>query len=127
MVHHYVPTIHPFHQHFVNFPTPRCCHACSKSSHIATFGHSHPPCHPHPGVTLLQHWPQRPFFWEAGTLIGGPPVRVRLRPGTYHILVLTELQRICRTGAQGDRSLLNALSRKCYMHTLQYVHRGTLP
>src|SRR5258708_4056737 len=54
-------------------------------------------------------------------------VRARLRPGTYHILVLTELQRICGTGAQGDRSLLNALSRKCYMHTLQYVHRGTLP
>src|SRR5258708_27069130 len=58
---------------FYNFPTPRCCHACSKSSHIATFGHSCPPCHPHPGVTPLQHWPQRPFFWEAGTLIGGPP------------------------------------------------------
>src|SRR5258708_3923596 len=73
MVHHYVPTIHPFHQHFVNFPAPRHCHTCSESSHIATFGCSHPPCHPHPGVTLLQHWPQRPFFWEAGTLIGGPP------------------------------------------------------
>src|SRR5258708_15018889 len=54
-------------------------------------------------------------------------VRVCLRPGTYHVLVLTELQWICRTGAQGDGSLLNALSRKCYMHTLQYVHRGTLP
>ena len=39
-------------------------------------------------------------------------VRVRLRPGTYHILVLTELQQICGTGAQGDGSLLNALSRK---------------
>src|SRR5258708_36442856 len=73
MVHHYVPTIHPFHRHFVNFPAPRCCHACSKSSHIATFGCSCPPCHPHPGVTPLQHWPQRPFFWEAGTRIGGPP------------------------------------------------------
>src|SRR5258705_583424 len=73
MVHHYVPTIHPFHQHFVNFPTPRCCHACSKSGHIATFGHSCPPHHPHPAGTPLQHWPQRPFFWEAGTLIGGPP------------------------------------------------------
>src|SRR5258708_3899740 len=78
-------------------------------------------------VPAYPHWPKRHFFWDAGTLIGGPPVRVRLRPGTYHILVLTELQRICRTGAQGDRSLLNALSRKCYMHTLQYVHRGTLP
>src|SRR5258708_1281724 len=54
-------------------------------------------------------------------------VRVHLRPGTYHVLVLTELRWICRTGAQGDRSLLNALSRKCYMHMLQYVHRGTLP
>ena len=54
-------------------------------------------------------------------------VRARLRPGTYHILVLMELRRICGTGAQGDGSLLNALSRKCYMHTLQYVHRGTLP
>src|SRR6266436_3850627 len=73
MVHHYVPTIHPFHQHFVNFPTPRRCHACSESGHIAAFGRSRPPCHPHPGVTLLQHQPQRPFFWEAGTLIGGPP------------------------------------------------------
>src|SRR5258708_12316043 len=73
MVHHYVPTIHPFHQHFVNFPAPRHCHTCSKSSHIAAFGCSCPPCHPHPGVTLLQHWPQRPFFWEPGTLIGGPP------------------------------------------------------
>src|SRR5258706_9091700 len=73
MVHHYVPTIHPFHRHFVNFPTPRHCHACSKSSHITAFGHSCPPHHPHPGVTLLQHWPQKPFFWEAGTLIGGPP------------------------------------------------------
>src|SRR5258707_10965662 len=60
MVHHYVPTIHPFHRHFVNFPTPRHCHTCSKSGHIAAFGCSHPPCHPHPGVTLLQHWPQRP-------------------------------------------------------------------
>ena len=39
-------------------------------------------------------------------------VRVRLRPGTYCVLVLMELQRICRTGTQGDRSLLNALSRK---------------
>src|SRR6266436_8958668 len=58
---------------FCHFPTPRCCHTCSKSSHIAAFGHSHPPCHPQPGVTPLQHWPQRPFFWEAGTLIGGPP------------------------------------------------------
>src|SRR5258707_1224694 len=73
MVHHYVPTIHPFHRHFVNFPTPRHCHTCSKSGHIAAFGHSCPPHHPHPGVTPLQHWPQRPFFWEAGTLIGGPP------------------------------------------------------
>src|SRR5258707_4080503 len=54
-------------------------------------------------------------------------VRACLRPGMYHILVLTELRQICRTGAQGDGSLLNALSRKCYMHTLQYVHRGTLP
>src|SRR5258708_2058919 len=73
MVHHYVPTIHPFHRHFVNFPTPRHCHTCSESGHIAAFGRSRPLCHPHPGVTLLQHWPQRPFFWEAGTLIGGPP------------------------------------------------------
>src|SRR5258707_834607 len=73
MVHHYVPTIHPFHRHFVDFPTPRCCHACSESGHITAFGHSCPLCHPHPGVTPLQHWPQRPFFWEAGTLIGGPP------------------------------------------------------
>src|SRR6266436_4505731 len=54
-------------------------------------------------------------------------VRARLRPGMYHILVLAELQWICGTGTQGDRSLLNALSRKCYMHMLQYVHRGTLP
>src|SRR5258708_36875170 len=54
-------------------------------------------------------------------------VRVHLRPGTYYVLVLTELQQICGTGAQGDGSLLNALSRKCYMHMLQYVHRGTLP
>ena len=54
-------------------------------------------------------------------------VRAHLRPGTYHVLVLMELQWICRMGAQGDRSLLNALSRKCYMHTLQYVHRGALP
>src|SRR5260221_3275299 len=54
-------------------------------------------------------------------------VRVHLRQGMYHVLVLTELQWICGTGAQGDGSLLNALSRKCYMHMLQYVHRGTLP
>src|SRR5258708_20766808 len=54
-------------------------------------------------------------------------VRAHLRPGTYHVLVLTELQRICGTGAQGDGSLLNAFSRKCYMHTLQYVHRSALP
>src|SRR5258708_4437140 len=73
MVHHYVPTIHPFHRHFVNFPAPRHCHTCSESGHITAFGRSCPPCHPHPGVTPLQHWPQRPFFWEAGTLIGGPP------------------------------------------------------
>src|SRR5260221_2491735 len=69
----YVPTILPFHRHFVNFRTPRRCHACSESGHIAAFGCSCPPCHPHPGVTPLQHQPQRPFFWEAGTLIGGPP------------------------------------------------------
>src|SRR5258705_337662 len=56
-----------------------------------------------------------------------PCVRVHLRPGMYHVLVLMELQQICGTGTQGDGSLLNALSRKCYMHTLQYVHRGTLP
>src|SRR5260221_7411667 len=42
-------------------------------------------------------------------------VRARLRLGTYYILVLTELQQICRTGTQGDGSLLNALSRKCYI------------
>src|SRR5258708_16255505 len=54
-------------------------------------------------------------------------VRARLRLGMYYVLVLTELQWICRTGAQGDGSLLNALSRKCYMCMLQYVHRGTLP
>src|SRR5258708_3254013 len=42
-------------------------------------------------------------------------VRAHLRLGMYHVLVLAELQRICRTGAQGDGSLLNALSRKCYM------------
>ena len=46
-------------------------------------------------------------------------VRVHLRLGMYHVLVLTELQWICGTGAQGDGSLLNALSRKCYMHMLQ--------
>ena len=45
-------------------------------------------------------------------------VRVCLRPGMYHVLVLTELQQIHRIGAQGDGSLLNALSRKCYMHIL---------
>src|SRR5260370_1460598 len=109
MVHHYVPTIHPFHRHFVNFPTPRHCHACSESSHIAAFGCSCPPRHPQPGVTPLQHWPQRPFFWEAGTLIGGPPplssypwqcfacahvVRAFLRPRTCYILVLMELRHI---------------------------------
>src|SRR5258708_31889784 len=54
-------------------------------------------------------------------------VRVCLRLGMYHVLVLTELRQICGTGAQGDGSLLNALSRKWYMGTLQYVHRGTLP
>src|SRR5258708_13801784 len=58
---------------FHHFPAPRHCHACSESGHITAFGHSCPPHHPQPGVTLLQHWPQRPFFWEAGTLIGGPP------------------------------------------------------
>src|SRR6266436_3394199 len=62
MVHHYVPTIHPFHQHFVNFPTPRRCHTCSKSGHITAFGCSRPPCHPHPGVTLLEHRPRGPSF-----------------------------------------------------------------
>src|SRR5258707_947864 len=31
------------------------------------------PCHTQSEVTPLQHQPQRPFFWEAGTLIGGPP------------------------------------------------------
>ncbi len=39
-------------------------------------------------------------------------VRVHLRLGTYHVLVLMELQRICGMGTQGDGSLLNALSRK---------------
>src|SRR5258707_10946264 len=72
-----------------------------------------------------------PFPWSSQTdpvMVQPPfPVRACLRPGTYHVLVLTELQWICGTGAQGDGSLLNALSRKCYMCTLQYVHRGTLP
>ena len=54
-------------------------------------------------------------------------VRVHLRLGTCHILVLMELRRICRIGAQRDRSLLNALSRKCYMRILRYVHGGALP
>src|SRR5260221_10537281 len=62
---------------------------------------------------------------EKGCGVSG--VRVCLRPGMYHVLVLMELQQICGTGTQGDGSLLNALSRKCYMPTLQYVHRGTLP
>jgi len=35
----------------------------------------------------------------------------------------TDLRNRCSRG----QVLLNALSRKCYMHTLQYVHRGTLP
>src|SRR5258705_13971005 len=66
----------------------------------------------------MQHW---------SAMCGSHGVRACLRPGMYHVLVLMELQQICGTGAQGDGSLLNALSRKCYMHTLQYVHRGTLP
>src|SRR5258708_32602567 len=57
----------------------------------------------------------------------GKCVRAHLRLGMYHVLVLMELRWICGTGTQGDGSLLNALSRKCYMHMLQYVHRGTLP
>src|SRR5260221_13464748 len=73
-------------------------------------------------------------FWETQSTSGlwrvsqeCPIVRACLRLGMYYILVLMELQWICGTGAQGDGSLLNALSRKCYMRTLQYVHRGTLP
>src|SRR5258707_8915987 len=70
-------------------------------------------------------------WWKQGERIKDAcqeaDVRVRPRPGMCHVLVLTELRWICRTGAQGDGSLLNALSRKCYMHMLQYVHRGTLP
>src|SRR5258708_39666226 len=54
-------------------------------------------------------------------------VRACLRLGTYYVLVLMELQQICGTGTQGDGSLLNAVSRKCYMRVLQCVHRGTLP
>src|SRR5258708_16205095 len=42
----------------------------------------------------------------------GVSVREWLRPGTYHVLVLMELQLLCGTAAQRDRSLLNALSRK---------------
>src|SRR5258708_31858224 len=68
-----------------------------------------------------------PTLTPCSTLNMTLPVRARLRPGTYHILVLMELRQICRMGAQGDRSLLNALSRKCYMCMLQYVHRGALP
>src|SRR5258708_17024766 len=82
LVHHFVPTIHPFHQHFVNFPVPRHCHSCSESSHIAAFGCSHPPCHPQPGVTPLQHQPQRPFFWEAGTH-WGPTTTLQLPPAMF--------------------------------------------
>ena len=35
-------------------------------------------------------------------------VRVHLRPGMCHILVLMELQHICRMVTQGDKSLLDA-------------------
>ena len=35
-------------------------------------------------------------------------VRVCLRPGTCYILVLMELQCICRMDTQGDKSLLDA-------------------
>src|SRR5258708_5229269 len=78
----YVPTIHPFHRHFVNFPTPRRCHACSESGHIAAFGCSRPPCHPHPRAPPLQHRPHRPFFSEAGTLIAAPWPTCPLSPAT---------------------------------------------
>src|SRR5260221_3584046 len=51
---------------FHHFPAPRHCHTCSESGHIATFEHSCPPHHPQPGVTPLQHWPQRPSFGRLG-------------------------------------------------------------
>ncbi len=35
-------------------------------------------------------------------------VRAHLRPGTCYVLVLMELQHICRTDTQGDKSLLHA-------------------
>src|SRR5260221_5918015 len=35
-------------------------------------------------------------------------VRACLRLGTCYVLVLTELQHICRMGTQGDKSLLDA-------------------
>src|SRR5260221_11070794 len=68
--------------------------------------------------------PAHPRFSIGIVWIGG---MVESTYTIYNVLVLTELRRICGTGAQGDGSLLNALSRKCYMHMLQYVHRGTLP
>src|SRR5260370_25853838 len=49
-----------------------------------------------------------------------PSVRVCLRLGTCYILVLTELQHICRMGTQGDRSLLDAwaeMRRKLSSHS----------
>src|SRR5258708_1204026 len=80
-----------------------------------------------PPTFLCVEPPTRPKCPKALVNTSPMSVRAHLRPGTYHVLVLMALRRICGTGAQGDGSLLNALSRKCYMHMLQYVHRGTLP
>ena len=49
-------------------------------------------------------------------------VRVCLRPGICYVLVLVELQHICRTDTQGDKSLLDAwaeMRRKLSSHSAQ--------
>src|SRR5258707_6886463 len=107
-------------QQTIKYPSSMHHPSMRKPNHTLT-----PPLKPLPMTQMMTPLVERSVNHCPQTIL--PIVRACPRPGTYHVLVLTELRRICGTGAQGDGSLLNALSRKCYMHMLQYVHRGTLP
>src|SRR5258708_2129260 len=102
---------------------------CYCPSHLGHHSHWHCPCRlgqqPHQCCLSClgrhhQYSPWSPGKQEVKILSHAWNVRACLRLGTCYVLVLMELQRICRMGTQGDKSLLDAwaeMRRKLSSHS----------